>query len=60
VKAKARFTRVLVKESLPRRIAGWPFTGMGWVFFGMGWALLFVAGCFFQLGGDIAGESDEL
>jgi hypothetical protein len=51
---------LLSKESLIRRIAGWPFTGIGWVFFGVGWAFLFVAGCFFQLGGDIAGESDEL
>jgi hypothetical protein len=43
-----------------RRLAGWPFTGIGWLFFGVGWTFLFVAGCFFQLGGDIAGESDEL
>jgi hypothetical protein len=45
---------------LPRRAAGWPFTCIGWAIFGVGWALLFVAGRFFQLGGDIAGESDEL
>jgi hypothetical protein len=48
------------KESLGRRVAGWPFTGIGWAIFGAGWVFLFVAGCFFQLGGDIAGAGDEL
>jgi hypothetical protein len=43
-----------------RRIAGWPFTGIGWVLYGVSWAFLFLASFFFQLGGDIAGESDEL
>jgi hypothetical protein len=51
---------ICAKESWARRAAGRPFTAIGWAIFGVGWSLLFVAGCFFQLGGDIAGESDEL
>jgi hypothetical protein len=51
---------ICTKEGLGRRVVGWPFTAIGWAIFGAGWVLLFVAGCFFQVGGDIAGESDEL
>jgi hypothetical protein len=51
---------ISAKASLPRRIAGWPFTGIGWAFFAVGWVFWMTASVFFQLGGDIAWESDEL
>ena len=46
--------------TIARRIAGWPFTGVGWALYGVSWGSLLLASCFFQLGGDIAGEGDEL
>jgi hypothetical protein len=50
----------MARESVARRVASWPFTGAGWALYGVSWAFLLLASCFFQLGGDIAGESDEL
>jgi hypothetical protein len=51
---------LMARESPARRVASWPFTGAGWALYGVSWAFLFLASVFFQLGGDIAGESDEL
>jgi hypothetical protein len=57
---KAPLQRLIARESLPRRIVSWPSTGIGWALFSVGWVFLGAASVFFQLGGDIAGESDEL